>query len=114
MGQWLRLLRGQSHAVEDRLDSFVLCDEGEDFDFGTTESTQQRINLVDLLYHLGPTQPALPLPPAEFVIVLVCVVGSCTFEPCFSNSLCAGGVRIKTPVPNELLTGFRDVVGDAS
>ena len=41
MGKGLRLLRGQSHAIEDRLDSFILCDEGEDLDLGPTESAQQ-------------------------------------------------------------------------
>ncbi len=48
MGQGLRLLRRQSHAVEDGLDGFDLCDEGKDLYLGATESTQQRVNLVNL------------------------------------------------------------------
>ena len=75
MSERLWLLRGQVHCVEDFLDGLGLGDEREDLDFAPTEGTQQRVNFVNFLDHLCPTEPALSVRVAAILTVLVVFSG---------------------------------------
>ncbi len=111
MSERLWLLRGQVHCVEDFLDGLGLCDEREDFNVSPTEGTQQRVNFVNFLDHLCPTEPALSVRVAAILSVLVVFRG--IFDAGLSPAFCAGGVCIIPPVSDELLSGFGDMVGDS-
>ena len=87
MSERLSLLRGQVHCVEDFLDGLRLGDERDDLDFSATESAQQRVNFVNFLDHLCPTEPALSMRVAAILAVLVVFSG--IFNSGLSQAFCA-------------------------
>ncbi len=68
-------------------------------------------SISNFLDHLGPTQPSLPMPLAAILLVLVVlgvIRGICKAR--LSPAFCAGGVGIISPVADQLLSGFGDMV----
>ena len=87
MSERLWLLRGHVHCVEDFLDGLRFGDERDDLDFSATESTQERVNFVNFLDHLGPTEPALSVGVTAILAVLVVFIG--IFDSGLSQAFCA-------------------------
>ena len=62
-------------------------------DFAPAEGTQQRVNFVDFLDHLGPTEPTLAVPVAAVLLVwIVLGVIRGIWKARLSPAFCAGGV----------------------
>jgi len=90
MSERLWLLRGHVHCVEDFLNRLRFGDERKDLDFSTTEGTEQRVNFVDFLDHFCPAQPALAVPVASILLVIVVlVVKSGVWKAQFPPAFCA-------------------------
>ncbi len=112
MGKGLGFLWWQADAVEDLFCGLKLGDKGEDFDFGATQGTQQGVDLVDFLEHFGPAEPTLPVPRCLLLGFNVWRGRSRASKLGIVQALAAGGVGIKAPVTDELLSRFGDMVGD--
>ncbi len=75
MSEWLGLLRGHVHSVEDFLDRLRFGDERDDLDFSATESAQQRVDFVNFLNHFCPAEPSLSVCVAFILAVLAVFIG---------------------------------------
>ncbi len=67
-----------------------LDNERKDLDFSATEGTEQKVNFVNFLDHFCPAQPALAVPVASILLVIVVlVVMSEIWKARFSPAFCA-------------------------
>ena len=111
MCQGLGLLRVGFGAEEEPADGRELGQESNDLHLSATVGTEQGVELIHFSYQASPTVAS----PTGFVLWLkVCgIVVCCLLTGLRPVALAARRVGIESPVPQKLLGGVRNVLGEA-